>query len=297
MKIVGLGACAFIVLASFGVVLWKSLSAETESDDVVQYSQDPRDVIEASVAKFEDLSSYSVLISSKTAEDEILTKTEEYYATIDVRLPSWTHQTVYNHNFEAVTNGESAWIEDCAGAAQDCEWVKWPYSQYIVSNPGDPFEETYGVVALDMSSDVEILVVTEGDRPLANLRGTVNPVRVGIENFVRQQAAAQGAMTIGQHCGQEIPDAPTPVPGSCPDLGAVLQQLLGPGAAGVRFYDDHPATLYAVIDLDRLQIKEVSISAEQAPESGGLYWFQASYSGFNDVSVEPPANARDYDAS
>ena len=297
MKAFGLGACVLVVLASFGLVVWKSSEDPNRSADAsVTYAEDPRSLIEASVAAFGELSSHRLELTSVTEEEGA---TEDYRADIRSAPLDTVHVTVLSPgSFEAITDGYTAWIKDCGEPELVCdEWIKWPYAQFLVSHTAGVYENTLPIVALDMSRGTELVgIVTDGKRRLAHLRGEINPERVIWENLARRVAVTSGLMDLGAHCGQPIPEGPAPEPGTCPDVEIDEIFAAQGNREMVEYYDEHLATLDAWIDLATLRVLEVSISADPSPMGNGLLFLNARYSGLNSSPVEPPANARDYDS-
>jgi hypothetical protein len=296
LRRVGLAVCGLVVIASLGFVVWKSGEEDSDGSPLLEkYADEPQSLIEASVTSFERLSSHRVRISTLTEQEGEI---QEYGATIDSSSLDTIHITVLQPgSFEGITNGHTAWIRDCGEFRVRCdEWSKWPYAQFLVSHAAGVYENSWAVILLDMSQDAQLVgTVRDGDSTLAHLHGRVNPERALHENILRRLAVTSGLMSLSQHCGQPIPDSPTPAPGSCPDLN--IDENVETGRSGdlVDFYDEYPAELDAWIDLDTLLIRELSVRAKPDYAGQGLLYFNARYSHFNSATVEVPPNAREAD--
>jgi hypothetical protein len=214
---------------------------------------------DAAVGAVQDLQSYA---STLNLGDGVTTEWEverpDSYRTTIPRTNAETGDPAGTG--EAVTIGETIYTRTC-GAAGVCEpWQSDERGDVIAGALSPSYFPQWPLVAVELAEDVDFAEQPEGET-LVPLRGSVSHVRAIYENAHREAEA------LGLSFNLE-------------------EALLNEDDTG--YYDDHPGDVQWWVDPKTMLVSRVDVLVTPPEEDGPALLITATYSRFDDVTIEAP---------
>ena len=201
-------------------------------------------------------------------------------------LTSVTRRTLY----ERISSPDRLYFRECRDVDKDCsEWAKYllPSVPVASAGPSSSYLPQWPLVALEMTRGLQFLGIEEFDGDsLVHLRGVVNPLRAVLENQRRVYSAA-GVTSYGMRCeGEVVEPGDEPAEETCREL--TYEDVLKKEEPKLIPYDRNPATIDIWLSPEDFIVHRISVRIPQEEPRTGEMPLDIRYSGFNEVTIEPP---------